>query len=138
VGGVGFPSIGMLKLCGLFKTEFLLLNFSLYKLTNYHELHRNIHTTGKFPAVTMFFFSLHCTSVVTQLCLVPHFVFLGPVHILCLNMASTRNKDRRGCEIFSIILLLPLALQPVVGFGLSNNTSPFVPIYHELSPSSHS
>jgi len=36
------------------------------------------------------------------------------------------------------LLLLPLALQPAVGFGLSNNTSPFVPIYHQLSPSSHS
>jgi len=36
-----------------------------------------------------------------------------------------------------LLLLLPLALQPAVGFGLSNNTSPFVPIYHQLSPSSH-
>ena len=34
--------------------------------------------------------------------------------------------------------LLPLALQPTVGFGLSNNTPPFFPIYHQLSPSSHS
>ena len=37
-----------------------------------------------------------------------------------------------------ILLLLPLALQPAVGFGLSNNISPFVPIYHQISPSSHS
>ena len=37
-----------------------------------------------------------------------------------------------------ILLLLPLALQAAVGFGLSNNTSPFVHIYHQLSPSSHS
>jgi len=37
-----------------------------------------------------------------------------------------------------ILLLLPLVLQPAVGFGLSNNTSPFVPINHQLSPSSHS
>ena len=37
-----------------------------------------------------------------------------------------------------ILLLLPLALQSAVGFGLSNSTSPFVPIYHHLSPSSHS
>jgi hypothetical protein len=36
------------------------------------------------------------------------------------------------------ILLLPLALQPSVGFGLSNNTLPFFFIYHQLSPSSHS
>jgi len=34
---------------------------------------------------------------------------------------------------FIILLLLPLALQPAVGFGLSNNTSPFVPIYDQLS-----
>jgi hypothetical protein len=31
-----------------------------------------------------------------------------------------------------------LALQPAVGFGLSNNTSAFFPIYHQLSPSPHS
>jgi hypothetical protein len=31
-----------------------------------------------------------------------------------------------------------LALQPAVGFGLSNNTSPFFPICHQLSLSSHS
>ena len=36
------------------------------------------------------------------------------------------------------LLLLPLALQPAVGFGLSNNTSPFVPVCHQFSPSSHS
>jgi hypothetical protein len=37
-----------------------------------------------------------------------------------------------------LLLLLPLALQPTVGFGLSSNTSPFSPIYHQISPSSHS
>jgi len=36
-----------------------------------------------------------------------------------------------------LLLLLPLALQPSVGFGLSNNTSQFFPICHQLSPSSH-
>ena len=35
-------------------------------------------------------------------------------------------------------LLLPLALQPTVGFGLSNIVLPFCPICHQLSPSSHS
>jgi len=30
-------------------------------------------------------------------------------------------------------LLLPLALQPTVGFGLSNNILPFSPIYQQLS-----
>ena len=37
-----------------------------------------------------------------------------------------------------LLLLLPLALQPTVGFGLSNNVLPFFPICHQLSPSSHS
>ena len=32
-----------------------------------------------------------------------------------------------------LILLLPLALQPTVGFGLSNNVLPFFPICHQLS-----
>jgi hypothetical protein len=31
-----------------------------------------------------------------------------------------------------------LALQPTVGFRLSNNILPFFPICHQLSPSSHS
>ena len=36
-------------------------------------------------------------------------------------------------QIFPLLLL-----QPAVGFGLWNNISPFVPIYLQLSPSSHS
>jgi len=36
------------------------------------------------------------------------------------------------------LLLLPLALQPIVGSGLSKNVLPFCPICHQLSPSSHS
>ena len=35
------------------------------------------------------------------------------------------------------LVLLPLARQPIVGFGLSNNVLPFFPICHQLSPSSH-
>ena len=35
-------------------------------------------------------------------------------------------------------LLLPLALQPTAGFGLSKNALPFFPICYQLSPSSHS
>ena len=41
-------------------------------------------------------------------------------------------------KALDITLLLPLALQPTVGFGLSNNVLPFFPIRHQLSPSSHS
>ena len=36
------------------------------------------------------------------------------------------------------VLLLPLALQPTVSFGLSNNVLPFFPICHQLSSFSHS
>jgi hypothetical protein len=35
--------------------------------------------------------------------------------------------------IIVILLLLPLVLQPAVGFGLSNNTSPFFPVCHQHS-----
>jgi hypothetical protein len=37
-----------------------------------------------------------------------------------------------------ILLLLPLALQSAVGFGLSKNIPPFCPICHQLCPFSHS
>jgi len=40
--------------------------------------------------------------------------------------------------ILLLLLLLQLALQPIVGFGLSNNVPPFCPICHKLSPSYHS
>jgi hypothetical protein len=40
-------------------------------------------------------------------------------------------------SFFIVLIFLPLALQPAVGFGLSNNISPFFPIYHQLSSSSH-
>jgi len=49
-----------------------------------------------------------------------------------LSVSAKWNKT-----FLAYLLLLHLALQPAVGFGLSNNTSPFVPIYHHLSPSSH-
>jgi hypothetical protein len=54
-------------------------------------------------------------------------------HFMFKNMLVFSNR-----AIYEIFLLLPLALQPAVGFGLSNNTSPFFLIYHQLSPSSHS
>jgi hypothetical protein len=52
-------------------------------------------------------------------------------------LAAGPRKCEDGDELL-ILHLLSLALQPAVGFGLSNNTSPFFPIYHQLSPSSHS
>ena len=37
-----------------------------------------------------------------------------------------------------VCILLPLAPQPTVGFGLSDNVLPFFSICHQLCPSSHS
>jgi hypothetical protein len=51
---------------------------------------------------------------------------------------GTLHEDRCTFLIISrsSLLLLPLALQPTVGFGLSNKILPFFPICHQLSPSS--
>jgi hypothetical protein len=58
------------------------------------------------------------------------------------NIFSYRSSQAMGLKLSAVtlkgLLLLPLALYPAVGFGLSNNTSPFVPICHQLSPFSHS
>ena len=55
----------------------------------------------------------------------------------CNNM-SMKEVTNFGQDSCNLLLLLPLALQPAVGFGLSNNTSPFFPItnsLHLLTPS---
>ena len=47
--------------------------------------------------------------------------------------------DSMWCHFYyGFLLLLPLALQPTVGFGLSNSVLPLFPICHQLSPSTHS
>ena len=51
---------------------------------------------------------------------------------------SSKIPKKHSMQSEHLRLLLPLELQPAVGFGLSNNTSPFFPIYRQLSPSSHS
>ena len=48
------------------------------------------------------------------------------------------RKSIKHLLLLLLLLLLTLALQPTVGFGLSNNVLPFFPIYHHLAPSSHS
>ena len=53
----------------------------------------------------------------------------------CINGGTCINEP--GTYRY-VHMLLPLALQPTVGFGLSNNVLPFSPICHQLSPSSHS
>jgi len=63
------------------------------------------------------------------------FYFPNGRYIDCLSFTYATNK---GKILKILLLLLPLVLQPAVGFGLSNNTSPFFPIYHQLYPSSHS
>ena len=59
---------------------------------------------------------------------------LSPLSIVFLFCTCFRGWDFPR----NVLLLLPLALQPTVGFGLSNNVLPFLPICHQLSPSSHS
>ena len=50
---------------------------------------------------------------------------------------GTEPLGSMKCGKFLDLLLLPLTLQPTVGFGLSNNVL-FFPICLQLSPSSHS
>jgi len=64
-------------------------------------------------------------------------VYLCNVHSYMFLHLSVILREFYFCALLRYTLL-PLALQPAVGFGLSNNTSPFVPICHQLSPSSHS
>ena len=49
---------------------------------------------------------------------------------------ATLRMDIFGNTI--LLLLLPLALQPTVGFGMSNNVLPFFSYLPQLCPSSHS
>jgi len=61
-------------------------------------------------------------------------------------LVIVQYKKKYGIRVFfeksvALILLLlhlPLALQPTVGFSLSNDVLPLFPICHQLSPSSHS
>ena len=65
-----------------------------------------------------------------------------------LRLKTESLKRSHGINVYSykyysslkyvFLLLHPLALQPTVGFGLSNNVLPFIPICHQLSPPSHS
>ena len=50
---------------------------------------------------------------------------------------SDQSSLRAICNLISGVDYR-MALQPTVGFGLSNNVLPFFPICHQLSPSSHS
>jgi len=56
-----------------------------------------------------------------------------PTHLQAWN-----NVAPSGWLLLIMYILLPLTPQPTVDFGLSNNILPFFPIYHQLSPSSHS
>jgi hypothetical protein len=53
------------------------------------------------------------------------------------NCHTVSTTGLFGSHSYSGTLLLPLALQPAVGFVLSNNTSPFFLFFHQLSSSSH-
>ena len=43
-----------------------------------------------------------------------------------MPIATLNVTTRETGRVITWLLLLPLALQPAVGFGLSNNTSPFL------------
>ena len=58
-------------------------------------------------------------------------VFMTDIYLTVSNFVLCKFNFRES-------LFLPLALQPTVNFGLSNNVFPFFPICHQLSPSSHS
>ena len=102
-------------------------------------------------------------GVLTQLKKQTKTFSLFPYHKVCLNshrwssglngrtrkhansqttMWSTHIVSCEKCKLNPCLktdnLLLPLALKPIVGFGLSNKASQFFPIYHQHSPSSHS
>ena len=86
-------------------------------LVNHHHKHQGLEPLIR--SVSKVTTALSNVSSVFQL-----FSFL----VICSSMIS-KGKS---------ILLLPLTLQPAVGFGLSNNVLPFFPICHQLCPSSHS
>ena len=67
------------------------------------------------------------------------FKYYFPMTFRTFRSTIIRQSRPRPLLYFTFpFLFLPLVLQPAVGFGLSNNTSPFFPIYNQLSPSSHS
>ena len=87
---------------------------------------------SKTPSATCF---LACTVVKLPLLSASkkfQFLFNGidSIHVWCMCVFVC------VC-VYMCILLLPLPLQPTVGFDLSSNVLPFFPICHQLSPSSH-
>jgi hypothetical protein len=66
-----------------------------------------------------------------------HYMHITKLQTCCKSWYHTRSY-LWNCSLQRLILLLQLALQPAVGFGLSNNIPPFFPICHQLSPSPHS
>ena len=76
---------------------------------------------------------LHCWSCSS--CAFRVVITMVDICTICFN-----NKNFAlllSSSSFLLVLLLPLALQPAVGFGLSNNILPFFPICRQLSPSPH-
>jgi hypothetical protein len=51
-----------------------------------------------------------------------------------MNLLKKGVRNQTSIVYVYIHLLLPLALQPSVGFGLSKNILPFFPIFRQLSP----
>ena len=73
----------------------------------------------------------HCVGTLVP---ISYEVWLAPEIVLIVRRREKSFDPNRSWTTD----LLPLALQPTVGFGLLNNVLPFFPICHQLSPSSHS
>ena len=87
-------------------------------------------------------FHWHYSSLCALACRTMSFYFfLSATNSLHLLTPSTwRSLSTSSFHLFlglPLHLLLPLALQLTVCFGLSNNVFPFFPICHQLSPHSH-
>jgi hypothetical protein len=65
-------------------------------------------------------------------------IFRQPLYVSGISKSIIRSIIRRYNRMYTTIflLLLQLALQPTVGFGLSNKILQYFPICHQLSPSS--
>ena len=77
-------------------------------------------------------------SVIHHAMYMRHIAICGLTECTAFSTLYHKRHYLRGGAFVPLLLLLPLALQPTVCFGLSNNILPFFPICHQHSPSSQS
>ena len=73
----------------------------------------------------------------TQAVLTPVSFHFGDVNVSRCARQCAHTRSEGFCVSY-ILLFLPFARQPAVGFGLPNNIPPFFSICRQLSPSPHS